>query len=313
MSDRARKQNTDNIIDAKSLKKSKTELEGPWECPACKVEMVAVACSNENYKVSPHFRANGKHEENCDLDGKRVLVEERNVRKTTKRMGTPTPMPSVLRIIEKRPQRASQQESGKIEGRIDSYTGAKPNSHTNGSHESSASTIQRIVEAHLSHPSEQDHPLRIPGCDGRTYGTCFHKLKNIPRYTKFKLRIMSAPIRFTDLRYHENEMVVYLNRGILPYFLDDRGKWKLSGYYRIHFLTDEWTERKRELFRNELLEAVRRQKEYYRGDRKREVFVFFLGEQQADDLASFLVDKYQLACFIDLHRITDNAGGPGHI
>ena len=117
---------------------------------------------------------------------------------------------------------------------------------------------------------------------------------------------MSAPIRFTDLRYHENEMVVYLNRGILPYFLDDRGKWKLSGYYRIHFLTDEWTERKRELFRNELLEAVRRQKEYYRGDRKREVFVFFLGEQQADDLASFLVDKYQLACFIDLHRITDN-------
>jgi len=72
-------------------------------------------------------------------------------------------------------------------------------------------------------------------------------------------------------------------------------------YYHIKFETENWPDRTKIRFRNELTEWLAAQEANYRGGWKKNVYIFFLG-RVLQDAAQIVVDRYQYFDFLELDK-----------
>ena len=289
-------------MDARELQAPENGLDSEWECPDCSVEMTAVACGDAEFKVSPHFRAVGQHEEDCEHDGRRKLVKSGSIQNIQKSIGKPYDMPSILRLLEERPQRPSPASNEEPKESVDSYRGIGRDGLVKSPHQSIASTIYRIAEAYCIYPSERERQLRVPDCEGNSYATCFYELKKSTGFVNLTRRIMFAPIRFRTPNCQSKTITFELAPAVWPLQRDNPENRRPLKNYGISIDTEEWTEHSRKLFETELINSVQKQKENYHNGYQHKTYVFFLGQQQESDLVSFLVSSRQLVCFLDLHK-----------
>ena len=210
-------------------------------------------------------------------------------------------MPSVLRLLDERPQRPGPASDEEPKESIDTYRGIGRDGLVTNPHESFASTIYRIAEAYCIYPSERDRQLKVPRCKGKSYATCFYELKSRTGYVNLIRRIMFAPIRFSTPNYQGKTITLELAPAVWPLKRDNPENRKPLKNYSISIDTEEWTVRSRKLFQTDLRNSIQKQTKNYKDDWQRKTYVFFLGLQQEHDLACFLVNRRQLVCFLDLH------------
>ena len=288
-------------MDARELSLSPEYLSDRWKCPGCKVEMIPVACDAGDYRISPHFRANGQHEQSCEYDGIYQDAKDGEIRTVEETMGPPEFMPGVLRLAGQRPQHRELDCDEHTELSTNRYRGKGSEQTSLTTHESTATTLRRIAEGYCRYPSERNRRLKIPGCHGKTYEQCFGELRNANELVQFEVKVLFAPIRFKRPIVHGSTITLELNPAI----------WLTSGCkgnstqpdmnYCITFHTEKWSESILRRFNSELNEAVTAQRENNE-DKTWSTYVFFLGEQDNENLAQFNVRDHRLVCFIKLHR-----------
>lgn len=299
MPDLAENMVTGEVLDARELADTGIGLDDPWKCPGCDVRMKPIACGEGPYKVSPHFRGEGEHKVDCDIDGLRKIVVNGRVKPVRGVMEVTDGIPTALTLAERRPQRPSTESE---EGDADAVLGVRRGRGNNDTgarrHEATASTIRRIAEAYCSFPDERGRRLKIPGCVGNTYESCFQRLNNTKGYVHFSRHVMFAPIRFSKPQEEDGATVMELDSVVWPETAGADGKWHPLARYRVALPTGDWSARSRNRFSRDLEEARNEQRDGHNEGADWKVFAFFLGDQSEDDLALFNVIDHRLICFL---------------
>lgn len=300
MADAARR-GKGRVVQAAALRRAGGNAAGPWQCRACGVTMVAVACGAGRFRVSPHFRAIEPHARDCDADGRERLTASRNVRIAVRTRSTAAEGPSTLRLPTLRRQRPRAGQLTWAENREDLHVRRDRGEAAPGTHGRTVSTLQPVAEHYSFHPEKRGEPLTIPGCPRATYGGLFGRLSGTTGYARWPRKVLFAPIRFKRAWIGNDTFVVYLNRAIWSSGRDGAER-QLQSYYRITLAMREWSERTRRLCREEWRAAAELQSGNYRQRRKRTVYAFFLGDQDRDDLSNFVIRDHRLVCFLNLRE-----------
>ena len=303
MPDLAHHGRTGDIMDAREVAAAPELIPGPWHCPGCDVAMTTVACGPCDYEVSPHFRANDKHDPECRYDGQYSDAKPGEIRRIKRSMGPPESMPTRLRLAERRPQRRDPDRIDPDAEPVDAYHGRPDVDDATDTHESTASMLHRIADAYCRYPLERSRRLRIPHCAGRTYADCFHQLKNTTGKVAFDYAVLFAPIRFRTPAVRERTMTIQLSPAHWKAPYDPDAPTSPDAVYRVSFLTGTWRGRNRNRFRYELLEAIADQRrDHGDEDKTWRTYLFFLGRQDLRDLALFNVEDHRLACLFRLRK-----------
>ena len=305
MPDLAQHGRTGDIMDAREVAAAPELIPGPWHCPGCDVAMTPVACGPCNYEVSPHFRANGKHDPECRYDGQHFDAKPGEIRriKRSMSMGPPESMPTRLRLAERRPQRREPDRTNPDDQPVHAYRGRPDANDAPSTHESTASMLHRIADAYCCYPLERSRRLRIPECAGRTYADCFRQLKNTTGTGAFDYIVLFAPIRFQTPAVRDHTMTIQLGPAHWKAPYDPNAPTSPDAVYRVSFLTGTWRDRDRNRFRYKLLEAIDDQRRDH-GDKDEtwRTYLFVLGRQDPRDPALFNVEDHRLTCFFRLHK-----------
>lgn len=292
---------TGEVLDARELAETGSGLDDPWRCPGCNVRMKPIACGEGPYKVSPHFRSESEHKVDCDIDGLRKIVVKGRVKPVFGVMAMTDGIPTILNLVQRRPQRPStENEEADAEGVLNALHGRGNNDAGTRRHEATASTIRRIAEAYCGFPDERGRRLKIPGCEGNTYASCFQRLRHTKLYVRFSRRVMFAPIRFSRPQENGGITVMELDSVVWPEAIGADGKWHPLARYRLALPTGDWSARSRNRFSKDLEEARNEQRDSHNEGVNWKVFAFFLGDQSEDDLAIFKVTDHRLICFLTI-------------
>jgi len=315
MSDLARYLPSREIMDAREVASDPELIPGPWQCPGCCVAMMPVACGSDDYRVSPHFRANGRHASECRYDGMHPDADPGEIRRIQSSMGPPESMPTRLRLVERRPQRRDSDPADPPAARSHIHRGRLDAAAPSPTHESTASMLHRIADAYCRYPSERRRRLRVPECAGRAYRECFQALKNTTGSPPFDRKVLFAPIRFRRPDVLDDVVTIELAPAVWLSPRDPANPVPPDAVYRVSFRTGPWSERDRRRFRRDLEKAISDQKRDHYDDQKHEArrsnkhiektwvtYLFFVGAQDPDDRALFTVDDHRLACFFRLHK-----------
>ena len=170
-----------------------------------------------------------------------------------------------------------------------------------GTHGSTASTLHGIAEVYWKHLSERWRPLRIPGCPGRTYCDCFRPLMNTTGYVPHEPSMLFAPIRFRRPIVRGGTIIIELVLAIWLFPCVSDQPTSPDAVHRVSFCTGQWSDR--DNFRREVFDAVAHlMGDHNDADRTWKAYLLFVGDQDADNPATFLVDDHCLTCFFRLHR-----------
>jgi len=302
MPDLALNVTTGQVLDARELAATQNGIDDDWICPDsnCAVRMVPAACRNAKYRVSPYFRALEPHMIGCKADGLRSIVKEGRLHPIQTKMTFPEVLPTVLYLAAQRPQRptAEQQADG---GCIDTYRGQGAEAPNASRHHATASTLRRIAEAFCAYPLDRDLPLRIPGCVGTTYRTCFKRVGNTQGFVDDPKKVLYAPIRFAKKTICEEVLTVELNQVVWPSEHRDDVKIIPEANYKVEFNMGEWSEGCRKRFLCEVDKFIYIQRENYRVKSDWAVFLFFLGTQDENNKNVFRVNDHRLIYLIELN------------
>jgi hypothetical protein len=299
MPDLAKNILTGRIVDARELADTGDGLEDNWKCPGCDVPMTPVACGAGPYKKVPHFRAEEPHKIDCDFDGLRRIVVNGRVKPVRGVIPITDGMPSILVLAGERLQRPS------IANEDDGVVGVCGGARRRGTevmgarwHEATASNIRRIAEAYCGYPDERGRPLKVPGHFGSTYEDCFRRLKSTKGYSRFRRRVMFAPIRFSKPLETGGITEIELDSVVWPEVSGENGNWKPLARYRLALPSGNWSGKSYKNFSKDLKEAQREQRDAHNEGGDWKVFAFFLGDQSEDDLTLFKVIDHRLICFL---------------
>lgn len=283
-------------MQAAALRRGEGSAAGPWKCRACGAAMAPVACGAGHFRVSPHFRAIKRHARDCDADGKERPTASRDVRVAVETRSTAGEGPTALRLPTLRRQRPRDGEPMEAEDQEDVHARRDRGETAPGTHGRTVTTLRPVAEHYIFHPEKRGEPLAVQGFPRSTYGELFKKLRGTTGHVRWPDIFLFAPIRFKEARIGHDTFSIYLNRAIWS-----PGR-RLQGYYRITLAVSDWSEGTRRLCRGEWRAAVELQREKYRQRQRTSVYAFFLGEQEQDDLSSFIISDHRLVCFLNLHE-----------
>lgn len=265
-----------------------------YSCRGCSVK--AIPCSYQPHnKVRPYFKVIGKHDSDCDVEGEEKLVGKgKNERLSTARGDFPIPYPSKLVLRDYRPVLDPDPAPAPAILHIDGNDGSRGRS-SNGKNDSTrgreANTIRPICRSFINYPHDRDLPLSIPGIEGATYISIFKKLNwgGLQAYPGQKL--LYSAIRWNKAVETDEYLEVLLDAGVR-----EGGKLKVG--HKIHIDWSNWSKAKRTFVKNDLETARLEAIEESEKKSKKKAYLFFIGQQDADDIAIFHVTDHRLICCI---------------
>ncbi|WP_104657868.1 hypothetical protein [Ralstonia insidiosa] len=291
--DSAQDKITGEIVEAEQLWLIEHVDKDRYVCRGCGIKLTPAAYRPENV-VRPYFTArDGDHKPDCDVDGERKLVAKgKKQRLSTPKDGFPAPYPSRLVL---RDQRAITGDAN--DGGGDAPAGGATRQRENGNHDSPtanrrrvANTIRPICRTFIDFPYDRDLELNVPGIDATNYLSVFKKLKwdELARYPDTK--IFYAAIRWSKPLDSDDYLEVSLDAGER-----DKDRRLVRGHrVRVEWAT--WSKAKRTYVRNEI-EAARKEAIAAKDTGTKEKgYLFFIGEQDTDDVALFHVTDHRLIC-----------------
>ncbi|HFW4387844.1 TPA: hypothetical protein ACIBPX_002539, partial [Salmonella enterica subsp. enterica serovar Potsdam] len=241
-----------------------------------------------------------QHHHECDADAESTVIRQgqkasvRNILDSA-----PGLMPSGLKLIEKRPvvePGFSGDESKSSSTRSASSQSGEGNSSERQSRRQ-VNAIRNICRAFIRFPHDRGMSLNVPGISGQIYMTAFKKLRNeIQPYPEPK--IFYAPLLWNKFTENDEKLIIPLSG---EWGEDESGKPKPTRSYQIYIDWAGWSKAKRTVVRKEL-EAARTEAIEAKGKGlKDKAWVFFIGEQSADNPEIFYVSDYRLICAIVGH------------
>jgi len=295
----ARDKHTREIVEAEDLWLLDFVDNEGYECWGCGITMQPAAWEKDK-KVRAYFKKKRltHHLPECDADAETTVVQQgqkESVRHILE--SAPGLSPSGLKLIEKRPTVDPDAASGE-----NKPSSTRPVSSTSGEGNAPArqsrrpsQTIRPICRAFIRFPHDRGMSLNIPGISGQTYTMVFKKLQNkVQNYPESK--IFYAELLWNKFSEDDEKLIIQLSG---EWAEDESGKRKSSRSYQIHIEWAGWSKAKRTLVRKEL-EAVRTEaieaKSKGSGDK---AWVFFIGEQNAENPEIFYVSDYRLICAIN--------------
>lgn len=155
-----------------------------------------------------------------------------------------------------------------------------------------ASTIRPICRTFINFPYDRDLELEVPGIDATKYLSVFKKLKWDELAFYPDTRIIYAAIRWSRPLDTDDFLEIALDTGER-----DQEKRLLRGH-RVRVEWAEWSKAKRTYVRNEI-EAARKEAIAAKDKGTKEKgYLFFVGEQGADDVTLFRITDHRLICCV---------------
>ncbi|WP_333901391.1 hypothetical protein [Enterobacter wuhouensis] len=297
----ARDKRTGEIVEAEDLwLLDSVDTEG-YVCWGCGITMYPAAWEKDK-KVRAYFKKKRhiQHRHECDADAESTVIRQgqkasvRNILDSA-----PGLMPSGLKLIEKRPvvePGFSGDESKSSSTRSASSRSGEGNSPERQSRRQ-VNAIRNICRAFIRFPHDRGMSLNVPGISGQIYMTAFKKLrKEVQPYPEPK--IFYAPLLWNKFTENDENLIIPLSG---EWGEDKSGKPKPTRSYQIYIDWAGWSKAKRTVVRKDL-EAARTEAIEAKGKGlKDKAWVFFIGEQSADNPEIFYVSDYRLICAIVGH------------
>lgn len=297
----ARDKHTREIVEAEDLwLLDSVDTEG-YVCWGCGITMHPAAWEKDK-KVRAYFKKKRhiQHHHECDADAESTVIRQgqkasvRNILESA-----PGLMPSGLKLIEKRPvvePGFSGDESKSSSTHSASSQSGEGNSLERQSRRQ-VNAIRNICRAFIRFPHDRGMSLNVPGISGQIYMTAFKKLRNeVQPYPEPK--IFYAPLLWNKFTQDDENLIIPLSG---EWGEDESGKPKPTRSYQIYIDWAGWSKAKRTVVRKEL-EAARTEAIEAKGKGlKDKAWVFFIGEQSADNPEIFYVRDYRLICAIVGH------------
>ncbi|MEP8673194.1 hypothetical protein ABKV27_14105 [Enterobacter hormaechei] len=297
----ARDKHTREIVEAEDLwLLDSVDTEG-YVCWGCGITMHPAAWEKDK-KVRAYFKKKRhiQHHPECDADAESTVIRQgqkasvRNILDSA-----PGLMPSGLKLIEKRPvveTSFSGDESKSSSTRSASSQSGEGNSPERQSRRQ-VNAIRNICRAFIRFPHDRGMSLNVPGISGQIYMTAFKKLRNeVQPYPEPK--IFYASLLWNKFTENDENLIIPLSG---EWGKDEEGKPKPTRSYRIYIEWASWSKAKRTVVRKEL-EAARTEAIEAKGKGlKDKAWIFFIGEQNAENPEIFYVSDYRLICAIVGH------------
>jgi hypothetical protein len=288
--DSARDRHTGKIIDAMQLLLIQNIDRGGYMCRGCDATVLPIACE-PGKKVRPHFRIEGDHVGNCDVEGEKKIIKiaKRKSIMTTEGI-FPASFPNrlrlndVRRVVETNTNNAlCNQEATQTHGTTNRI------SLQNRFSRWPAQTIRPICKTFMNYPYDRHLPLSIPDINGQRYSEVINPLKSgeIKSYPDKKL--FYAPISWQEPKINDNYIEVCLSYGIWE-------EKKLIRPYRVLVPIENLSEYKINYIVSELNYGIAEYKESKDKGLKDKAWLFFIGDQFNSDPSVFYVDDHRLIC-----------------
>lgn len=284
---------TDTVVSANDLPTLHDVVGTSFVCPGCHCRLIAKSYAPGKKQI-PHFaKATDAIHMNCEVDGAEKLVGESASGSARTQVTTkPSSYPGKLRLDNE--PRDVTDSSGTTTTEPESHSTRTPRSQrrpTDGSRIRTAKTIRPICEVFVEYPLlHRELSIEIPGIDdAKKYHFAFRKIKSASMLIEHR-RILRAPVRRNADPTETTESFNF------ELFVGDWIDSTLVRPCRVHVDWNGWSQGERRALADEF-ERVR-EKAREAAHTGRDMFVFFMGDQDGDDLAQFRVNDYRLICFL---------------
>lgn len=294
----ARDKRTREIVEAEDLwLLDSVDTEG-YVCWGCGITMYPAAWEKDK-KVRAYFKKKRhiQHHHDCDADAESIVIrkgQKESVRNILD--SAPGLMPSGLKLIEQRPVVEPGIEGGenKSSPTRSASSGTGEGYSPERQSRRQVNAIRNICRAFIRFPHDRGMSLNVPGISGQIYMTAFKKLRNeVQPYPEPK--IFYAPLLWNKFTENGENLIIPLSG---EWGEDESGKPKPTRSYQIYIDWAGWSKAKRTVVRKDL-EAARTEAIEAKGKGlKDKAWVFFIGEQSADNPEIFYVSDYRLICAI---------------
>lgn len=292
---------TGQIIDASQLwiiDQTEGVDKTRYVCRGCGV--LANPCSYRPHnEVRPYFKADPHHLEHCDIPLESLLIKRGRKRRLTSLRGFPGSFPNRLELKTHRivshteglptAPRSLPPKIKTIEDLLKIYR-ERP---------WTANTIRPICRTFLNYPYDRDLPLTIDGILANTYRSAFKIIKRDLFTNHIERKIFYAPMGWKTLQKTEDELEIKLGYGERPP-TDEKSTINRTTLnpYRIKVHWKNWSNYQRNYVCQEFEAARRESIEAKKNNKKAKGWVFFIGEQDHNDLSIFHVTDHRLICCI---------------
>lgn len=292
---------TGQIIDASQLwiiDQTEGVDKTRYVCRGCGV--LANPCSYRPHnEVRPYFKADPHHLEHCDIPLESLLIKRGRKRRLTSLRGFPGSFPNRLELKTHRivshteglptAPRSLPPKIKTIEDLLKIYR-ERP---------WTANTIRPICRTFLNYPYDRDLPLTIDGILANTYRSAFKIIKRDLFTNHIERKIFYAPMGWKTLQKTEDELEIKLGYGERPP-TDEKStiNRRTLNPCRIKVHWKNWSNYQRNYVCQEFEAARRESIEAKKNNKKAKGWVFFIGEQDHNDLSIFHVTDHRLICCI---------------
>ncbi|MBX9400910.1 hypothetical protein K4L06_06260 [Lysobacter sp. BMK333-48F3] len=289
--DRALDTVTGEEVDAEDLWDLEAVDPGRYECHGCDIPVFPASYRKDINKKRPYFfkPKDIEHHPDCgaqDEDG--CLQRARTERVPEEQLSRAGLMPNRLVLRAAREVQAPPGAAGQPVAR-----GRRPGGDAAGAgdtrrHATTANSLRRIAKDYARFPHNRNSPLHIDGIAGRSYERAIARLKfdAVVRYGQ--AQVWLSQIAWSAK--HEDDAERYE----IVLSVGDRQDGRVTRPYRVRVHWAGWSARARNALRTEV-EVLVQEHKAHRGSGKA-AWVFFIGEQDAQEPALFHVRDRRLIC-----------------
>lgn len=258
-----------------------------YRCPGCGVKVKPASFLKDKNEKRPYFRELQKtdpHKKWCDIAGEKQLKLKAKKQKVfNENKILPSFIPISLSLID-------------IRRKIDPHAESIVEPTSGRNYNCTAQNIRRLCKYYIDYPYDRNLPLTLPNIGKYSYEKLFSGIPNkiININTS---RILFAPIQFSSPKILESEIVIELSRGAW-----NKEFTQIIEKYNLIIHTSNWSKSKKTMFHREL-ELVRLQAIHTNNRTKNKSWIFFLGEQDHQDLRVFHVHDHRLVCALFVENL----------
>lgn len=287
MVDNARDCATKEIVEAEDLKLLAVVDTYGYQCTGCNTQAFPRSYRPGNL-VRAHFQIRDPHGPDCESEGESKVIALGKRASVQKELETsPGLSPARLELIDTRT--IIDATLPRTEQQTQSVGRQNPTGNTaRREGRRAANSIRPICRAFLFFPHDRHLSLEVPGVAPRTYRTAFKKLRSegIERFAH--VRVFYGELAWSQAVESPEHLTISLNAG----------EWedeKLTPYQVIvHW--QEWSAVARGRLKNELEVARKEGMEAKKAKQASRSYLFFIGNQDAQNPALFHVLDHRLIC-----------------
>ncbi len=282
------------IVEAEDLKLQEVVDTYGYVCHGheCGIQVFPRSYRAENL-LRAHFYAKVTHVPDCDVSGEEQIRSKGKKRSVAAELEkSPGLSPASLKLIDKRvttDEAPAEGGDAKISsGPRSASAYREPCQKPAGRR--AANSIRPICRAFIEFPYDRHLALQVSGVQSNTYQTVFKVLRSTGIERLSQQRIFYGELSWTAAREDGDKLVIPLNAG----------EWiakKLTPYTVVVEWKD-WTQTARSRLINELKIARKENMDAKKQDRSQRTYLFFLGQQNMDDLSQFTVNDLRLICTV---------------